>query len=233
MSIKLTDTQLVMLSAAAQREDHFLVSPKSLRGGAAQKVAEKLISAGLAKETKAKKNDPIWRRDEESGASYALKLTAAGAKAIGIDESVESENAPKENGARESGDRAAILSKVEARDAPEPMEPIPAGPSTPRGGSKLAQVIKLLQRDHGATIGELMAAMGWLAHTTRAALTGLRKRGCAVAIDRSDNERGSFYRIQAEGGGGPVARPSEGLADTPTSRKPVQRLSKPRARRAA
>ena len=233
MSIKLTDTQLVMLSAAAQREDHFLVSPKSLRGGAAQKVAEKLISAGLAKETKAKRNDPIWRRDEESGASYALKLTAAGAKAIGIDERVESENAPKEDRARESGDRAAILSKMEARDASDAMERVPAGPSAPRGGSKLAHVIGLLQRDHGATIDELMAATGWLAHTTRAALTGLRKRGFVVAIDRSDNDRGSFYRIKAEGDGRPVARPSEGPAATPTSRKPIQRPSKPGARRAA
>jgi hypothetical protein len=222
-----------MLSAAAQREDHLLVAPKSLKGGAAQKVAKKLISVGLAKEIKAKSDNPIWRRDEESGASYALKLTPAGAKAIGIDEGVEPKNAPGEDRARESGDQAGILSKVEGRDAPEPMEPIPAGPPTPRGGSKLAQVIKLLQRDPGATTEELMAATGWLAHTTRAALTGLRKRGYMVAIDRSDNERGSFYRIKAEGGGGPVARPSEEPADAPASRNPTQRLSKPRARRAA
>lgn len=112
------------------------------------------------------------------------------------------------------------------------MEPVPAGPSAPRGGSKLAQVIELLQRDHGATIDELIAATGWLAHTTRTALTGLRKRGYVVAIDRSDNERG-FYRIIAEGDGGPVGRPSEEPADSPTSRKPAQRISKPRARRAA
>ena len=46
--------------------------------------------------------------------------------------------------------------------------------------------IALLERDHGATIAELIAATGWLAHTTRAALTGLRKRGYAVSIDRSE-----------------------------------------------
>jgi hypothetical protein len=43
----------------------------------------------------------------------------------------------------------------------------------------------------------LIAVTGWLVHTTRAALTGLRKRGYAVAIDRSDDKRGSFYRIPA------------------------------------
>ena len=233
MSIKLTDTQLLMLSAAAQREDRCLIAPETLKGGAAQKVAKKLISAGLTKEIKAKSNDPIWRRDEESGASYALKLTAAGAKAIGIDEGVEPKNAANEDGVLKNRGQVAVSSKLEARDAPEPMEPVPAGPSAPRGGSKLAQVIELLQRDHGATIDELIAATGWLAHTMRAALTGLRKRGYVVAIDRSDNERGSFYRTIAEGDGGPVEHPSEEPTNSPTSQRPAQRLSKPRARRAA
>jgi hypothetical protein len=113
MSVKLTDTQLVLLSAAAQRKDRCLVASETLKGGAAQKVAKKLISVGLAKETKAKRNDPIWRRDEQSGASYALKLTAAGAKAIGIDQSIEPENAPREDGALENHDQSAGPSKVE------------------------------------------------------------------------------------------------------------------------
>jgi hypothetical protein len=70
MSIKLTDTQLVLLGAAAQRKDLCLVAPPTLKGATAQKVASKLISAGFVKEVKAKASDPIWRRDE--GASYAL-----------------------------------------------------------------------------------------------------------------------------------------------------------------
>jgi hypothetical protein len=65
MSIKLTDTQIVMLSAAAQRDDRCLVAPRNLKGGAAQKVAAKLIDDGLAKEIKAKPEAPVWRRDEQ------------------------------------------------------------------------------------------------------------------------------------------------------------------------
>src|ERR1700688_3149568 len=64
MSIKLTDTQLVLLGAAAQRKDLCLVAPSTLKGATAQKVASKLISAGFVKEVKAKASDPIWRRDE-------------------------------------------------------------------------------------------------------------------------------------------------------------------------
>ena len=45
---------------------------------------------------------------------------------------------------------------------------------------------------------------GWLPHTTRAALTGLRKRGFVTAIDRSDKERGSIYRVER----GPAAEDS-------------------------
>jgi hypothetical protein len=192
MSIKLTDTQLVLLGAAAQRKDLCLVALPTLKGATAQKVASKLISAGFVKEVKARASDLIWRRDE--GASYALKLTAAGAKAIAVDDVAEPEDASGESDALANRDQAAILSGLDAKDArpSEAMDRGPIrGPSAPRGGSKLARVIALLERDHGATIEELIAATGWLAHTTRAALTGLRKRGYAVAIDRSDDKLGS------------------------------------------
>ena len=233
MSIKLTDTQLVLLSAAAQRKDRCLVAPETLKGGASQKVAKKLISMGLAKATKAKRNDPIWRRDEQSGASYALKLTVAGARAIGIDESIELENTPREDGALKKRDQIAVSSTLGAMDAPDATESVSVGPHAPRRGSKLAQVIELLQRDNGATVDELTAATGWLAHTTRAALTGLRKRDYAVALDRSDHERGSFYRVKAEGYVAPVAPTFEKPADSPMPRKPTERLSRPQAGRAA
>ena len=160
MSIKLTDTQLVLLSAAAQRKDLCLVAPATLKGATPQKVASKLISLGFIKEVKAKANDPIWRRDE--GASYALKLTATGAKAIAVD-AAKPEDADEASAALANRDQAAILSKLDTKDArpAEAIEPGPAGPSAPRGGSKLARVIALLERDHGATIAELIAATGW------------------------------------------------------------------------
>ena len=230
MSIKLTETQLVLLGAAAQRKDLCLVAPPTLKGATAQKVASKLVSAGLVKEVKAKASGPIWRRDAESGASYALKLTAAGAKAIAVDDGPEPEDAGEESDALANRNQAAILPKLDAKDArpAEAMEPGPIRPFAPRGGSKLARVIELLERDHGATIAELIAATGWLAHTTRAALTGLRKRGYAVAIDRSDDKRGSFYRILA-GETGLV----EGPANSETARRKEQGRSESQAHQAA
>ena len=81
-----------MLSAAAQREDRCLVASPKLKGGAALKVANKLISAGLVEEIEAKARGPIWRRDNETGQAYALKLTAAGAEMIGLDEGARADS---------------------------------------------------------------------------------------------------------------------------------------------
>jgi Protein of unknown function (DUF3489) len=67
--------------------------------------------------------------------------------------------------------------------------------AVPREGSKLAAVIDLLRRDGGATVDQLAAAMGWLPHTTRAALTGLRKRGFGIDRRKANNERASAYVI--------------------------------------
>jgi hypothetical protein len=66
MSIKLTDTQLVVLSAAAQREDRSLAIPNSLKGAPAQKVASKVLAEGLVREIKSKPGMPVWRRNEET-----------------------------------------------------------------------------------------------------------------------------------------------------------------------
>jgi hypothetical protein len=194
MSIKLTDTQIIMLSAAAQRDDRCLVAPRNLRGGAAQKVAAKLTDGGLAKEIKAKPGAPVWRQDEQGGLSFALKLTAAGARAIAIDDGSASNETRKGSGGRVQV--AAPDSEIVQHAVAEVLVAGAPSLSAPRGGTKLARVLELLQRDCGATLEELIEATDWLPHTTRAALTGLRKRGYAVTINRSDKERGSAYRAR-------------------------------------
>ena len=70
----------------------------------------------------------------------------------------------------------------------------PASIDEPRAGSKQALIIKLLTRKSGVTLETMIEATGWLPHTTRAALTGLRKRGYAVLLERQDGKP-SLYRI--------------------------------------
>jgi hypothetical protein len=95
MSVKLTDAQLVMLSAAAHREDLCLTAPDNMKGAILTKVGEKLMKLGLVREVRAKAGMPVWRRDE-TGQNYALKLTAAGLKAIAVDDGSEQSVEPGE-----------------------------------------------------------------------------------------------------------------------------------------
>jgi hypothetical protein len=67
----------------------------------------------------------------------------------------------------------------------------------PRPNSKLGRVVGMLGAEAGATISELTAATGWLKHTTRAALTGLRHRGYELSLARKQRDGDSVYRIVA------------------------------------
>ena len=120
MSFKLSDKQRELLSAAAEREDRLL--PSQLKGGAAQKVAAKLVAAGLVKEVKAKTGAPIWRRDEATEQAYALKLTAAGANAVEAQVKIESEMVGATVSAPSPDDRPARRASRARSDAPMPVE---------------------------------------------------------------------------------------------------------------
>ena len=139
--------------------------------------------------------------------SPALKVTIAGLKAIGVD-LTEREDAAEELEAIIGTDRSGVAATTSPRGhelAAETMDDrdreearvesvgSEISGAAPRTGSKLAEVIDLLSREQGARIGELIAATNWLAHTTRAALTGLRKRGYEIERIRSD--RITCYRI--------------------------------------
>src|SRR5580704_16353506 len=182
MSVKLTDAQLVMISAAAYRKDRCLSAPATIKGAVLVEVGAKLAKLGLAREIEAKPGAPIWSRDD-AGQGYALKLTAAGLKAVAVDEGSQDATEHSEAPQPQTKTRA---SPDEGGD--------PARVAAPRDGSKLALVIEVLRRADGATIIDLTQATGWLPHTTRAALTGLRKRGYAVIRERI-GAGDSVYRI--------------------------------------
>ncbi|HWJ70681.1 MAG TPA: DUF3489 domain-containing protein [Sphingobium sp.] len=167
--IKLNDLQLVLLSAAAQRDDGSLLPPPGhLADQAARirKVIPPLIKHGLVEETPTDQPDKVWRESE--GERLALIITKTGRRAIGLGD--------------DSG--AAAL----------PSIPLP--PASARGTpSKSMLVLTLLGREQGASLEELAEATGWLPHSTRAALSGLRKKGHAILLDKCGERR--CYRLGA------------------------------------
>ena len=52
--------------------------------------------------------------------------------------------------------------------------------------TKAGQVLAMLLRTEGASLEDLVALTGWLPHTARAALTGLRKKGHRVTSVKSE-----------------------------------------------
>jgi hypothetical protein len=164
--MNLNDTHLVLLSAAAQRDDHLLLRPEELTTKAAEKLAAKLMRLGAAEEVTVSPDQPRWR--DEDGSPVGLWITAAGLAALGIEDGPADPN---------------------AANVPSPA-PAQAGP---RAGTKQALVLELLGQESGATLDDLVAATGWLPHTTRAALTGLRKK--AHHLVKAKEERGTVYRI--------------------------------------
>ena len=186
---KLTDTQLVILSSAAKRQDRGVLLPERLKGQAARNTVERLISRGLIEEVRATGELPVWRHDDQG--RYGLRITRAGLCAIGIEPEVEGTSEGRSDS-----------------DVPAPEHMARRGPAgdrqrtaAPRSGSKQDLIIGLLSRGEGATLADITAATGWLPHTARAALTGLRHRGYALT---SSKEIGGArtYRITTPRGQG-------------------------------
>lgn len=73
-----------------------------------------------------------------------------------------------------------------------------ASAARPKPSSKLGVVLALLEKPQGASLAKLVEVTGWLPHTTRAALTGLRKRGFAVVSEKAGGGGASVYRIRAQ-----------------------------------
>src|SRR3981081_4211174 len=101
--MKLSDTQLLMLSSASQRTDNAALLPANLKGSAAKKVVDRLLNEKLLQELRAKDDMPVWRRGDDNK-PYSLRITKAGLRAIVVEDVAE---APDNNAATDPDEVAA------------------------------------------------------------------------------------------------------------------------------
>jgi hypothetical protein len=195
---RLSDTQLVILTAAAHRADlSVLPLPETLKlkGGAFKKVMDSLRNRGLIR---------VLGGD---GGPERMVITSEGMAAVGVEtegDEARTTAATAPTSAEAGGAAHAPAGRSEAGDAPaagagqpakrkakapaaKQTETAPGGdPSakpTPRAGTKQALMIELLRRPEGATVEQIAATTGWQHHTVRGAISGALKKKLGLTVE--------------------------------------------------
>ena len=217
---RLTDTQLVILSSASQRNDRGVDLPANVTDAAVRKAIDKLIRAGLLEEVRANGSLLAWRRDVEAG-PMALRITKQGLDAVGVKD--DAVGAPTETSfcaapdaetpAAKSAASRKRISAAAQKAAPKKHQRGSAkskagSPRESRQGTKQARVLAMLGRPEGATIATIMRATHWQQHSVRGFFAGVvrKKLGLDLRSEKADGTR--VYLIVHSGGARSESRPS-------------------------
>jgi hypothetical protein len=179
---KLSDTQLILLSQAAQHPERALAIPDRLRGGAVARVVDPLLAKGLVEAVPQRGDLPVYKT-EADGSRTALLITNTGLLAVGIEPEPATED-------QSNAGSAEVASAAEDSDkAPRTRRP--------REGTKQELLIAMLRRPEGTTVAEVVAAMRWQPHTVRGAIAGaLKKLRLQISSEKVEG-RGRVYPIGA------------------------------------
>lgn len=195
---KLNDMQLIILTAAEQRDNRLVLPlPASLELNASSqtRTLKGLIKRKLISARPAVRGEPEWQSGPDDKLQ-TLIITDTGLAAISaIEASDTDKSAAAKAAAPGRAKKQADLAKAGQVPRSKPKMPSQATDGTPRRVGKVDQIRDLLERPEGAGIDTLTAETGWQAHSVRAALTGLRKRGIDVQRDKLDGV--TRYRVAA------------------------------------
>jgi hypothetical protein len=190
---KLSDTQAVILSAAAKRDDGAVLPlPETLRikGGAVDKVLGSLKAKGLIA------HQGLPRGDDPP----PLQITRAGLEAIGVETEDEAPEAatPAHTGTVPPDAGVEAINTAPWTEADRTATPATTGKpakgkaratktgsadkQTLRAGTKQALMIGMLRRPEGATVEQIAEVTGWQHHTIRGAISGALKKKLGLTV---------------------------------------------------
>jgi hypothetical protein len=179
----LTDTQLILLSAASQRDDLLFARPSTINARAADAAIAAVVRRGLAAEVTTVRDQPHWHLDEGRG-PIGYRISGRGLAALGLpaDDDGSAVDPGPDDGLRPT------------KRHPGQRHPGQRHPGS-RSGTKPDLILALLARPEGATIDDLIQVTGWLPHSVPAAISGLRRGGAGII--RTPDDRGTVYRLDA------------------------------------
>lgn len=185
--MKMSDTAMVILSAAAARDDRRAFPfPAKVSRIAAFNSVKGLLAKGLIEEVDAGLGDERFR-DTGDGHGVTLQITDTGLQAVDGDLKAEP---------------VAHVAPTKAKKEPKaPKAKAPKKATTepkPRGPTKQDEAIRMMKRKNGASGAEMAEAFGWQAHTVRGFIAAAckKKLGLDVQAERVEG-RGTVYRIAA------------------------------------
>jgi hypothetical protein len=204
--MKLSDTQLLILSSASQRTDHAAVLPANLKGSAAKKVVDRLLNEKLLQELRTKDEMPVWRRGENNR-PYSLRITKAGLRAIEVQVVAE---AADNNATADPDEVAAVDVPTEAKSSGRPSRAKRSGAKKTaavsakatkassdriKPDSKQDKIVALLQRREGATLDALVKETQWQKHSVRGFLAGTVRKKLKLSLLSEKIDGVRTYRI--------------------------------------
>ncbi len=174
--------------------------PDNIKGGARKKVLDGLFNRALITPdgegwcVAAEGYDALGMKrphvNAEHTSKFEAKLDAIIANAEAAQDAPDATAAPQTTDAELEADVAACEAEWAKNAATAQAKP------RTRDNSKQAEVIRMLQRPEGATIGQICTATGWQAHTVRGTFAGAFKKKLGLTIV-SDKPQGGerVYRI--------------------------------------
>jgi hypothetical protein len=138
----------------------------------------------------------------DDGGPERVVITSEGMAAIGVEADdgeapTAADTAPTSAGADSAAEAPVPASEADgatkgAKGRPARGKKATASPqvgseaaakSTPRAGTKQAQMIEMLKRPEGATVEQIAATTGWQHHTIRGAISGALKKKLGLTVE--------------------------------------------------
>ena len=139
---------------------------------------------------------PRRRTPQARSKSATTRANSAAAKAAAAPERA-SESIDLSTNTTPSPEHQASQSKPPSEGADLATANVP-GADRPRASTKRAVLIGMLARPEGASVAEIGQRLGWLPHTVRAAMTGLRHAGREVTRSKDATGQSVYHLALAE-----------------------------------